>query len=91
MVTTLLLYRLSLSLYIVTGTAPEEAVVSKKTGHLFEKSVIEKYINQHGRCPITDQELTLDDLLPVQCVILFHQMLLGWTINNLFNIFSCFA
>eukprot|EP00992_Anisonema_acinus_P010376 TRINITY_DN6535_c0_g1_i1.p1 TRINITY_DN6535_c0_g1~~TRINITY_DN6535_c0_g1_i1.p1 ORF type:complete len:507 (+),score=130.28 TRINITY_DN6535_c0_g1_i1:45-1565(+) len=51
----------------VTGTAPEEPVVSTKTGHLFEKRVIEKYINQHGRCPVSDQELSVDDLLAVQC------------------------
>ena len=50
----------------VTGISPEEPVVSRKTGHLFEKRIIEKYIQQHGKCPVTDQELTVDDLLSVE-------------------------
>lgn len=40
-------------------------MVSKKTGHLFEKRVIEKYIQQHGKCPVTDEELSTEDLLVV--------------------------
>jgi len=50
----------------ITGTSPEEPVISKKTGHLFEKRIVEKYLQQHGKCPVTDQELTPEDLLPVQ-------------------------
>eukprot|EP01004_Peranema_trichophorum_P003142 NODE_2147_length_1671_cov_187.250000_g1836_i0.p1 GENE.NODE_2147_length_1671_cov_187.250000_g1836_i0~~NODE_2147_length_1671_cov_187.250000_g1836_i0.p1 ORF type:complete len:506 (-),score=103.45 NODE_2147_length_1671_cov_187.250000_g1836_i0:90-1607(-) len=51
----------------VTGTSPEEPVISRKSGHLFERRIIEKYIAQHGKCPVTEQELTVDDLLPIQC------------------------
>eukprot|EP00762_Andalucia_godoyi_P000270 ANDGO_03078.mRNA.1 Pre-mRNA-processing factor 19 homolog 1 len=47
------------------GQIPQEPVVSKKTGHLFERRLIEKYIAEHGKCPITSTPLTLDDLLPI--------------------------
>jgi pre-mRNA-processing factor 19 len=50
----------------ISGTVPEEPVVSKKSGHLFEKRLIEKYIKETGKCPVTQEDLTLEDLLPLQ-------------------------
>lgn len=50
----------------VSGEAPEEPVVSKKTGTVFEKRLIEKYIEENGKDPITGDELDPEDLLPVQ-------------------------
>lgn len=50
----------------ISGQTPEEPVINKKTGHLYEKSLITKYIDAHGKCPMTGEPLTLEDLLPVQ-------------------------
>lgn len=50
----------------VSGTTPEEPVISKKSGHLFEKRIIEQYIAQHGTCPVTGEPLTNEDLLEVK-------------------------
>lgn len=50
----------------VSGEAPEEPVVSKKTGTVFEKRLIEKYIEENGKDPITGDELDLEDLLPIK-------------------------
>jgi pre-mRNA-processing factor 19 len=47
----------------ISGNVPEEPVVSKKTGHVFEKRLIEKYVAETGRCPVTQAELGADDLL----------------------------
>jgi pre-mRNA-processing factor 19 len=44
---------------------PEEPVVSKKSGLLFERRLIEKVVQETGRCPITDEPLEKDDLLVV--------------------------
>jgi hypothetical protein len=41
-------------------------VVSTKTGHIFEKRLITKYIEAEGKCPITGEPLELTDLLDVQ-------------------------
>ncbi|KAI3626449.1 hypothetical protein CBS9595_001810 [Malassezia furfur] len=49
-----------------SGEAPKEPVVSKKSGLLFEKRLIERYIDEHGKDPITGEELSVDDLLPVK-------------------------
>eukprot|EP00761_Pharyngomonas_kirbyi_P012316 gb/GECH01012343.1/.p1 GENE.gb/GECH01012343.1/~~gb/GECH01012343.1/.p1 ORF type:complete len:471 (+),score=114.27 gb/GECH01012343.1/:1-1413(+) len=50
----------------ISGQEPTEPVVSVKSGHLFEKRLVEEYIQQHEKCPITDQPLTLDDLVAVK-------------------------
>jgi len=49
----------------ISGNTPEHPVVSK-TGHLFEQSVIEKYIESTGKCPVTGEVLAADDLLPLK-------------------------
>eukprot|EP00735_Rhodelphis_limneticus_P001471 TRINITY_DN12095_c0_g1::TRINITY_DN12095_c0_g1_i1::g.9675::m.9675 TRINITY_DN12095_c0_g1::TRINITY_DN12095_c0_g1_i1::g.9675 ORF type:complete len:520 (+),score=156.66,sp/Q9AV81/PRP19_ORYSJ/46.24/9e-150,WD40/PF00400.27/1.3e+04,WD40/PF00400.27/2.5e+02,WD40/PF00400.27/0.00052,WD40/PF00400.27/1.3,WD40/PF00400.27/1.1e-05,WD40/PF00400.27/8.2e-08,WD40/PF00400.27/81,WD40/PF00400.27/8.5e-09,Prp19/PF08606.6/3.5e-33,zf-Nse/PF11789.3/5.1e-08,eIF2A/PF08662.6/5e+02,eIF2A/PF08662.6/0.12,eIF2A/PF08662.6/23,Cep57_C len=50
----------------ISGQTPEEPVISRKTGHLFEKRLIEKYIDATGKCPVSGEELSKDDLLPVK-------------------------
>ncbi|CAK7243335.1 MAG: hypothetical protein STHCBS139747_004853 [Sporothrix thermara] len=50
----------------ISGEAPEVPVVSKKTGTVYEKRLIEKYIEEHGTEPGTDAELDVEDLLPLK-------------------------
>ena len=49
----------------VTGVAPEHPVISTKSGHLYEQSVAEKYIESTGKCPVTGEPLEVSDLLPL--------------------------
>eukprot|EP00665_Eupelagonemidae_sp_cell47_P009520 gene9519-4415_t len=50
----------------MSGSAPEKPVVSQKSGHLFERSLIEKYIENTGKCPVTGEPLEASDLLPLK-------------------------
>ncbi|KAK3902948.1 hypothetical protein C8A05DRAFT_43742 [Staphylotrichum tortipilum] len=51
----------------ISGEVPEEPVVSKKTGIVYEKRLILKYIQEHGTEPGTSDELDAEhDLLPVK-------------------------
>ncbi|WFD42737.1 RING-type E3 ubiquitin transferase [Malassezia psittaci] len=50
----------------ISGEAPKEPVLSKKSGLLFEKRLIERYIDENGKDPITGEELSLDDLIAVK-------------------------
>ena len=61
-----------MSLYYcsITGEPAEKPIVSNKSGHVFEKRVIEKYIDANPVCPITGQPLTRDDLVAVQGFLL---------------------
>ncbi|KAK3186044.1 hypothetical protein K4F52_005268 [Lecanicillium sp. MT-2017a] len=49
----------------ISGEAPQEPVASKKSGVVYEKRLIEQYINEHGTEPNTGDALTADDLLPI--------------------------
>jgi pre-mRNA-processing factor 19 len=40
--------------------------LTSSPGNVFEKRLIEKYIEENGKDPVTGQDLTLDDLLPVK-------------------------
>eukprot|EP00656_Telonema_subtile_P053784 TRINITY_DN7861_c0_g1_i1.p1 TRINITY_DN7861_c0_g1~~TRINITY_DN7861_c0_g1_i1.p1 ORF type:complete len:502 (-),score=126.39 TRINITY_DN7861_c0_g1_i1:324-1829(-) len=50
----------------LSGQAPEDPVVTAKTGLLFERRLIEKYIDSTGKCPITSEELSMDDLISIK-------------------------
>ena len=52
--------------YAVSNAVPEVPVISIKSGLVFEKSLIEKYLNEHGQCPITGHPLTIDELVVVK-------------------------
>jgi len=49
----------------ISGATPEEPVVSKRSGLLFEKRLVEKHIAEYGTCPVTGESLSTDDLVPV--------------------------
>ncbi|OAA67824.1 cell cycle control protein [Niveomyces insectorum RCEF 264] len=50
----------------ISGEAPEEPVVSRKTGTVYEKRLIEKYIEEYGKEPGAEDELDVEDLLPLK-------------------------
>lgn len=56
---------------LVSGEAPQFPVVSKTTGHIYEKHLIESYLEENGKCPITEQNMTRDDLIPIQGEVFF--------------------
>jgi pre-mRNA-processing factor 19 len=48
----------------LSGYVPDEPVISR-TGYLFDRKLIVKFIKEHGRCPMTGEGLTVDDLKPI--------------------------
>ncbi|XP_051127998.1 pre-mRNA-processing factor 19-like isoform X2 [Andrographis paniculata] len=50
----------------ISGEVPEEPVVSKNSGLLFERRLIERHISDFGKCPITGEPMTIDDVVPVK-------------------------
>ena len=50
----------------ISGTIPSEPVVSKKSGHIYEKRLILKALETNdGKCPQTNQFLDQADLIPL--------------------------
>ena len=52
----------------VSGEVPTEPVVSAKSGYVFEKRLIEKFLVANGKCPITGVEMGVEDLIPLKTV-----------------------
>ncbi|KNA07665.1 hypothetical protein SOVF_169810 [Spinacia oleracea] len=50
----------------ISGEVPEEPVVSKQSGLLFEKRLIERHISDYAKCPVTGEPLTMDDIVPIK-------------------------
>ncbi|XP_021899515.1 pre-mRNA-processing factor 19 homolog 1-like [Carica papaya] len=50
----------------ISGDVPEEPVVSKKSGLLYERRLIERHITDYGKCPVTGEPLTMDDIVPIK-------------------------
>ena len=71
---------------IVSGEAPQVPVASSKSGTVFEKRLIEAYIAEHGKDPVTGEELNTDDLIELKSK---HYLALGFLINTLTYFHSC--
>lgn len=50
----------------LTGTVAKEPVVSSKSGHVYEKKLVAKVIKDTGVCPITNEPLSMEDLIEIQ-------------------------
>ncbi|CAG8515968.1 2448_t:CDS:2 [Diversispora eburnea] len=50
----------------LSGEPPQEPVICKKSGQIFEKRLIEKYISDYGKDPISGEDITEDDLLEIK-------------------------
>jgi len=51
----------------LSGTVPEQPVVSKLSGHVFEKRLLDKWLDANSNtCPVTKQTLTPDDIVEIK-------------------------
>lgn len=68
---------------IVSGEAPEHPVVSKKSGQVYERRLIVKYIEDNGKDPVTGEDLSEEDLLDIKSsTLLFYAVLLNFAWLN---------
>ncbi|KAI9671405.1 MAG: hypothetical protein M1831_004314 [Alyxoria varia] len=50
----------------ISGQAPIEPVASTKSGHVFEKRLIEAYIADHGKDPTNGEDISTSDLVELK-------------------------
>lgn len=50
----------------ISNVVPEEPVVLKKSGLLFEKRLIEQHAADYGKCPMTGELLTMEDIVSIK-------------------------
>ena len=53
----------------ISGSKINEPVVSTLTGHVFERSTIEKHIEINGSCPITGKPMDVSTIVPMKCSV----------------------
>lgn len=50
----------------ISGEPPQDPVVSVKSGHIYERRLISKYITENGSDPITGDKLEESDLIDLK-------------------------
>ncbi|EPZ30796.1 U box domain-containing protein, partial [Rozella allomycis CSF55] len=50
----------------ISGEVPQEPVVSSLTGHVYERRLIEKHIQETGKCPMSGEPMTMENLIAVK-------------------------
>ena len=50
----------------ISGESPSNPVASKKSGTVFEKDLIEAYISENRKDPVTNEELSIEDLVELK-------------------------
>lgn len=52
----------------MSGEVPEQPAVNKKTGQVFEKRLLQKHIENGGKCPMTNEPIEEDDIIELKGV-----------------------
>ncbi|KAI0308034.1 WD40 repeat-like protein [Multifurca ochricompacta] len=50
----------------ISGEPPQDPVISTKSGHVYERRLVQKYITENGTDPITGEKLEESDLVAVK-------------------------
>ena len=50
----------------ISGEPPQDPVISSKSGHVYERRLVQKYITENGTDPITGEKLEESDLVSVK-------------------------
>lgn len=50
----------------ISGEAPQDPVVSSKSGNVYERRLILKYITDNGTDPLTGEKLEESDLITIK-------------------------
>jgi len=56
----------------ISGEPPLEPVVSSKSGKVYERRLIIKYINENGTDPVTGEKLEESDLIAIKACTSFY-------------------
>jgi pre-mRNA-processing factor 19 len=55
----------------ISGEPPQDPVISTKSGHVYERRLVQKYITENGTDPVTGEKLEESDLVSVKASAYF--------------------
>jgi len=50
----------------ISGEPPQDPVISAKSGHVYERRLVQKYISENGTDPVTGEKLEESDLVSIK-------------------------
>jgi len=50
----------------ISGEPPQDPVISTKSGHVYERRLVQKYITENSTDPVTGEQLEESDLVSVK-------------------------
>ena len=50
----------------ISGEPPQDPVISAKSGHVYERRLVQKYITENGTDPVTGEKLEESDLVSIK-------------------------
>ena len=53
-------------LCVVSGEHPKQPVISKTTGNVFERHLLETYLSENQTDPVTNESATIDDYVELK-------------------------
>jgi pre-mRNA-processing factor 19 len=56
----------------ISGEPPQDPVISTKSGHVYERRLVQKYITENGTDPVTGEKLEESDLVSVKASAYFY-------------------
>lgn len=62
----------------ISGEPPQEPVVSAKSGKVYERRLIVKYISENGTDPITGDKLEESDLIAIKASMFSRFSIPSW-------------
>ena len=67
----------------ISGEPPQDPVISNKSGHIYERRLITKYITDNGTDPLTGEKLEESDLISVKASMFCFQVAFSVAITYL--------
>jgi pre-mRNA-processing factor 19 len=55
----------------ISGEPPQDPVISTKSGHVYDRRLVQKYITENGTDPVTGEKLEESDLVSVKASAYF--------------------
>ena len=66
----------------ISGEPPQDPVISTKSGHLYERRLVQKYITENGTDPVTGDKLEESDLVSVKASTYVPLLLMQQCLNQ---------
>lgn len=66
-----------INFFIVSNEIPDVPVISPSSGAIFERRLIEKYLQENGVDPISGKDMTVEELIEIKSLYYFKILVIS--------------